>query len=255
MTRRKTQIGLAVLAMAALFGVGQWLHALQGPQRPGPGGSMGGPMGGSGFPRLQQLARQLDLTDSQRTQIKSILESARAQVQALRSNMNITKQQELDQLRQIQQDTQSRIRAELTPDQQAKADQLRQQAQERIADRQEKMQERMLTRLTGELSLSASQESLIKSYLADQKSQLQAVRNNASLTPAQKLEQAKSIHQQTQEQIKSALTSEQQAQLEQLQQRMNDRNRRRHRRGGPFGGPGPGGMHGPAGFMNQGVSL
>ena len=246
MTRRKTQIGLTILAVAALFGVGQWVHALQGP---GPGGSMRGP----GFPRLQQLARQLDLSDSQKTQIKNILENARTQVQELRSNMNITKQQELDQLGQIQQDTQNRIRAELTPDQQAKADQLRQQAQERIAERQEKMQERMLARLTRELNLSASQESLIKSYLADQKSQIEAVRNNVSLTPAQKLEQAKSIRQHTQEQIKSALTSEQQAQLEHLRQ--HSQRRLRHRRGLPFGGPRLGGMHGPAGFMDQGVSL
>ncbi|MBI3934072.1 MAG: Spy/CpxP family protein refolding chaperone [Acidobacteria bacterium] len=241
MIRRKTQIGLAALVIAALFGVGQWMHALQMPQGP--------PGGGPGLPRLRQLARQLDLTDSQKTQIESILKEARTQMRALRSNMNITKQQELDQMRQIQQQTQSSIRAVLTPEQQAKADQLREQAQDRIAAQQEKMQQQLLTRLTKQLNLTASQQSTIQSYLNDQKTQLQSLRNDTALTPSQKLEQMQAIRQQTQEKIKSTLTADQQTQLDQLRQQAQNRMGRRRP-----GGPGP--RRGPrGGFRNQGFGL
>ncbi|MBI4479848.1 MAG: Spy/CpxP family protein refolding chaperone [Acidobacteria bacterium] len=243
MIRTKKMIGVGTLALAALVGISQWVHALQTPQGPGPGGP--------GFPRLQQLAKQLDLTDAQKTQIKSILDNARTQLQALRSNMNITKQQELDQRRQIEEQTQNSIRAVLTPEQQAKADQLRQQAQDRMAAQQEKMQQQMLTRLTKQLNLSSAQQSLIQSYLNDQKSQLQTLKNNTSLTPAQKLEQMRTIRQQTQEKIKSALTADQQAQLDQLRQQAQNRMRKRFGRRGGFGP-----MRGPqGGFQNQGFSL
>ena len=243
MIRNKKMIGLAALAIAAFIGVGQWVHALQAPQGPG--------AGGPGFPRLQQLAKQLDLSDAQKTQIKGILDNARTELQALRNNMNITKQQELDQRRQIEEQTRNSIRGVLTPEQQAKADQLRQQAQDRMAAQQEKMQEQMLTRLTKQLNLTAAQQSLIQSYLNDQKSQLQTLKNNAGLTPSQKFEQMRTIRQQTQEKIKSALTTDQQAQLDQLRQQAQNRMRRRF---GRRGGLGP--MRGlRGGFQNQGFSL
>jgi hypothetical protein len=217
-------------------------------------------MGGQGFPRLQQLAKQLDLTDAQKTQIKGILDNARTQLQALRNNMNITKQQELDQRQQLVEQTKNSIRGVLTPDQQAKAEQLRQQAQDRMAAQQEKMQQQMLTRLTNQLGLSDSQKSLIQSYLTDQKSQLQALKSNTSLTPQQKLAQMRTIRQQTQEKIKATLTADQQAKLEQLKQQAQNRMGRRRggRRGpGPLRGPGPGfgfgPMRGPRGGAGAGA--
>ena len=228
----KKRIGVAVLALAGLIGVGHWGFALQAP--PGP------PPGGPGPPRLQQLVKQLDLTDAQKTQIKGIMENARSQMQALRNDMNITKQQELDQMRQIQEQTRSSIRAALTPEQQQKADDLRKQAQEKMAAQQEKRQERMLTRLSQQLNLTDAQKSTIRSYLNDQKAQLQALRNNTSLTPQQRFEQMQTIRQQTQDKIKTALTADQQAKLDQLKQQAQ--NRMRRRRGGPRGGPGGGPM-------------
>jgi Spy/CpxP family protein refolding chaperone len=218
---------------------------------------MGGPMGGPGFPRLQQLAKQLDLTDAQKTQIKGILDNARTQLQALRNNMNITKQQELDQRQQIEEQTKNSIRGVLTPDQQAKADSLLKQAQDRMAAQQAKMQGQMLARLTNQLGLSDSQKSLIQSYLNDQKSQLQALRSNTALTPQQKLEQMQTIRQQTQDKIKAALTADQQAKLDQLKQQAQ--NRMGRRRGGPgplrgpSGGPGFGPMRGPRGGAGAGA--
>ena len=240
MTPTIKKIRVAGLVLAGLLGAGGLGYALQAP--PGPAGPMGGPMRGpGGLPRLQQLANQLGLTDAQKTQIKGILDNARTQLQALRSNMNITKQQEMDQTKQIVDQTKASIQALLTPAQQATAEQLKQQAQAKMAAHQEKMEERMLARMTQQLGLSDSQQSSIKTILANQKSQLEALKSNTSLTQQQRFDQMKTIRQQTQDQIKGVLTADQQATLQQL--RANPP--RRFGRRGP-GGPGPMGAPGLA---------
>ncbi|MBI2820390.1 MAG: hypothetical protein HYX73_10455 [Acidobacteria bacterium] len=244
MMRSKTHIGLAALLIAAILGVGHGVYALQDPPGPGVGPGPGGPR----LPRLQQLAEQLDLTDAQKTQIQGVLENARSQLQTLRNDTTLTREQKMDQAQQITQQTRDQIHSVLTPDQQAKADELRQQAEERFGAQREKMEEQLLTRLTKQLDLTDSQKSTIQLYLQDQKTQLQALKDNTALTASQKFEQMQSIRQQTQEKIKSVLTAEQQTQLDQLREQMQDR-RQGRRRGGRRGRPGGGGV------QNQGFSL
>jgi len=234
--RSKIQIGLAALAIAALLGASHWALALQRPQGPGFGPGLGGPA----LPRLQQLARRLDLTEPQKTQIQGILESTRTQLQTLRNDTAATREQKMDRMQQITQQTRDQIRSVLTPEQQLKADELRQEAEQRFAAQREKMEERMLARLTQRLDLIESQKSSIQLYLQDQKTQLQALKGNSSLTASQKFEQMRLIRQQTQEKIKSALSADQQAQLDQLRERFQDRRGNRPRRGPRVGRGGPG---------------
>ena len=234
--RSKAHIGLAALVIAAVFGAAHWAGALQRPQGPGFGPGPGRP----GLPRVQQLARQLDLTETQKTQMQGILDNARTQLEGLRNDTAASREQKMDQMQQITQQTREQIRVLLTPEQQLKADALRQEAEQRFGAQREKMAERMLTRLTQRLDLSESQESTIQLYLQDQKTQLDALKDNPSLTASQKFEQMQFIRQQTQEKINSVLTADQQAQLDQLRDQFQDRRGDRSRRGGRLGHGGPG---------------
>ena len=244
MMRSKTNIGLAALAMAAILGVGQWVYALQAPQGPGFGSGPGGPR----LPRLQRFAKQLDLTEAQKTQIQGYLDSTRTQLQALRNDTTLSREAKMDQMQQITRQTREQIHGVLTPEQRTKAEDFRQQAEQRFAARREKMEARMLGRLTQRLDLNESQESAIQLYLQDQKTQLQALKDNASLPASEKFAQMQSIRQQTREKINSLLTADQQAQLDQLREQMQDR-RGGRRRGDPRRGPGGGGI------QDQGFSL
>ena len=232
MMRTKIHIGMAALVIAALIGVSQWVYALQGP----PGSEFGPGAGGPKLPRLQQLARQLDLTEAQKTQIQGVLDNARTRLQALRNDTTLTREQKREPMQQITQRAREQIHAALTPDQQLKAEDLRQQAEQRFAAQQEKMEQQMLARLTKRLELSESQKSTIQLYRQDQKTQLDILKDNSSFTASERFEQMQLIRQQTQDKIRSTLTADQQAQLDQLREQRENRRGDRPRRG-PRRGP------------------
>ncbi|RPJ85020.1 MAG: periplasmic heavy metal sensor [Acidobacteria bacterium] len=131
----------------------------RGPMAPGGGGPMG-------FGRdllAPRLARQLGLTQDQRAEIRTVMESHRVEAKALADKGQPTRQQLHDaivsnntagidalaqQLGQLQAETaklRARVRAEvlskLTPEQLDKLKTLEAQAQERMKERQERMKE------------------------------------------------------------------------------------------------------------------
>ncbi len=240
--RSKLQMTLAAAALAAGLGIGAW--ALQAPAGPGPGAP--------GFPAVQQLIKQLNLTDEQKTEVQTFLEDARSQAQAVQQDTSLTRGQKIDKMDAIQKQTQDKIRSILTTEQQMKLEDLRKQAQERFDARREQMQDRLLEQGVKRLNLTDAQKTTIKSYLDEQKTQVDAVRNNTSLTREQKMSQAQAIRQQTAEKIRSTLTAEQQQQLDQMRQNARNRLGGRMRNGFRPGGPRRGAPVGPAG---AGLSL
>ena len=110
---RPIRIVMVVAALVALRGGGVAIHA-QG----GPGGGRRGAGGfGPGGPGAGMPLKELNLTEAQREQVRSVMEQYRPQFQALNDRL------------------QSEIRAILTAEQQQQADKLR-------ADRQATMKER-----------------------------------------------------------------------------------------------------------------
>lgn len=117
------------------------------------------PKGHHGNWMLQRMTRELNLTEGQQTQIKSILQTERAKTQPIREQMRqnrlsrssttpgtfdenatrayATKQAQLMSNLMVERErTKSQIFAVLTPDQQQKAQQLMQQRKERRHHRQ-----------------------------------------------------------------------------------------------------------------------
>jgi Spy/CpxP family protein refolding chaperone len=87
--------------------------------------------------------------------------------------------------------------------------------------------QRQAARLAKQLNLSADQTAKLTPILADTDQKFQALRQNSSLTPDQRHEQMRSIHQNTEQQLATVLTPDQLQQFKTM--------RHNHRGNGPRG--------------------
>lgn len=218
------RIGIAALAVAA---VGMWVQGvLAGPPQGGPG-QRG--LGGSRI--VARMAQQLNLSEEQKSTVQTYLEDGRSQFQALRNDTSLSREQKAQRMREIRQQTRDKIRSILTVEQRQKVEELQKQAEERQNDRREFAANQLAKRL----NLTEAQKSQVQSYWQEQRTQLQALRNDSTLSREQRFEKMRAIQRQTQDKIRATLTPEQQAKHDQLRERMQQRGQR-GRRGRGFGG-------------------
>jgi Spy/CpxP family protein refolding chaperone len=114
--RRLTQ---ALLALLFLASGGAVASRAQGPPAAPPqdqGKTQAGPeRHGDRGPDLNDP--KLNLSDDQKTQITKILDTTRSQMQDLRNNSSLSREDKMEKMRQIRQDSNKQIEALLTPDQ------------------------------------------------------------------------------------------------------------------------------------------
>lgn len=102
--------GTAVYAQMGGEQGGQWSHG------------QGQPM--TADQRLQNMTKQLNLSDAQQQQIKPILENEQKQMQTLRDDSSLSREDRMNKMMQIRQDTSSQIKPILNADQQQKYEQM-----------------------------------------------------------------------------------------------------------------------------------
>ncbi len=100
-------------------------------QGPPPNGQMQGQHRMDPERRLEQMQRRLNLSDSQTAQVRQIFTESHAQMETLRSNASLAPEDRRAQMMTLHQGEQARIRAVLTPDQQAKLDAMQERMRER----------------------------------------------------------------------------------------------------------------------------
>jgi Spy/CpxP family protein refolding chaperone len=123
--------GLGVAAAGAAFAQDQ------APPPPPAGTAMQGPpSGGRGMMdperRAEMLKDRLGLSDSQTSQVKSILEDSRTKMETLRSNSSLSQDDRRSQMMSIRKSDNDKIEALLTPDQKTKYDAMQQQTRGRM---------------------------------------------------------------------------------------------------------------------------
>ncbi len=205
-------IGLLMAPALAQGGPG----AGQGPAGPG-GMHHGMRRGGSMQNGILRFSQQLDLTQDQQTQIRGLLKTQRQQAQSIRQNTSLTPEQKQDKIKQLRQSTHQQVLGVLTPDQQAKLKELQKQRGGGMAA----------------LNLTPEQKAKLQPIRQQMRQQVQAVRQDSSLTPEQKQDKIRQIRQDAMAQMNSILTPEQQQQLQERFQQM------RQRRGRPGEAPPP----------------
>lgn len=223
--RALTRISIALL-LGTFIGGAAWAQATDqnatpstaapGPRNPGMMGRHHD--GQSGYERMSQ---QLNLTDQQKTQMQSLMQSQRQQAQAIRQDTALTAEQKKDKLQQLRQSNHQQMMSLLTPDQQQKLQQLRSERKGMGGGMGP----------AARLNLTPDQKSKLDPIFQSSRQQVQAVRNDSSLTPEQKQAKISEIRQNTQSQINGILTPEQQQQWQRMQQM------HKGRRGGKPGPP------------------
>lgn len=81
--------------------------------------------------RMGYMARELNLTDAQKAQLKPIFEQQRAQMKALKADTSLTQEQKHEKFQQLRADGRKQFLAVLTPEQQQKLRDLRAQHEQR----------------------------------------------------------------------------------------------------------------------------
>ena len=81
------------------------------PTGPRPGGMM------RGGPSLDQLAQQLNLTDDQKTKVKSILDAQQQKIRDLRTDTSVAPENRRAKVQSIREETSTQMKAALTPEQ------------------------------------------------------------------------------------------------------------------------------------------
>jgi len=132
---RKLSITLLLLAFAtAMMVVGQKSHALQtatAPQEHGAmgGGSTMGPMTPEN--RLKMLTEKLNLTEDQQAKLKPVLEDQSKQIKAIHDDASLAPADKQAKMKEVHESSTEKINAILTPDQQTKWKQMRQEMMEK----------------------------------------------------------------------------------------------------------------------------
>lgn len=161
---------------------------------------------GMGARHFARMASELGLTPAQETQIRTIMQQARAEGRALREQTPAGQRGQA--MRQLHERVRNQIRGVLTPEQQARAVALRQQ---HAAERGERRIERMRERL----SLTPSQEAQIRGIFENARAQRAAIAQQGQPGSEAQRNAMRSLRQRTHEAVRDVLTPDQQALLDQ----------------------------------------
>ena len=169
---------------------------------------------------LRRMAQELELTDAQRAQIRAIMQEAR--------------QNRGERAPGARGEVRQRIQAVLTPAQQARAQELRQEHARTRVDHQ-------VTRMTRRLSLNETQQQQVRGILRNAAMQRRALFEQAGEDPASAREAMRGLRESTQASIRSVLTSEQASELDEARARRGERGHHGRRGQGLRGGKTEGG--------------
>lgn len=157
--------------------------------------------------RFDKIAQKLNLSEDQKTRMKTANETFAQQMKALNQNENITVKEQKERRQAIVSQHQTQIDAILTTEQKSKMQELKGSFRPGRNDKGMVRGDRM-DRFKS-LNLTDEQQNRMKTINEDFKTRIQSVQNNSSLTDVQKKEQLKSLHEQHANDIKSLLTPEQ----------------------------------------------
>ncbi len=131
---RKFSIAVLPLAFAAgLMVVGQTSHALQTAPAAQEHSAMGGPAMRAMTPesRLKMLTEKLNLTVDQQAKLKPILEDQSTQMKALHDDTSLAPADKQAKMKELHESSTEKINVVLTPDQQVKWKQMKQEMMEK----------------------------------------------------------------------------------------------------------------------------
>lgn len=170
----------------------------------------------------KEMMKDMNLTDAQKTQLKSVHQAEKKEMDELKAKGNVTPEQR----KAIRDKYKTQLDAVLTPEQR---EQMKTKMQDRKGGRGFDGKEGRIGHaapfMNKELNLTADQQTKLKGYGDDFRAKAKDVRSNTGLTDEQKKEQMRNLSKTYMEQSKAVLTPEQQEKMKTLRgQRKNRAN-------------------------------
>ncbi|MDE3183577.1 MAG: hypothetical protein KGM16_09180 [Bacteroidota bacterium] len=165
-----------------------------------------------------KMMQDLNLTEDQKTQLKSMREQMKQQHSAIQNDASLTADQKKEKMKSLRQSQMQKMNAILTPDQQAKMRAFREQRGKN--QRMQKGHQMM----NDQLGLTTDQKNQMKALHESMQQQRNAIQNDAGLSADQKKEKMKALHKDQMGKVNAILTPDQQAKMKAFrQQRMQNR--------------------------------
>lgn len=161
----------------------------------------------------KEWIKDLNLTDVQKTQLKTLHEAQRKEMESLKST-NVTPEQR----KAIHEKYRSQFEAVLTP---AQREQMKAKMQERKTEGDKGFEKKggfgkNAAFLDKDLNLTTDQQAKLQGFANDFHAKAQSIRGNTGLTDDQKKEQMKNLAKQFREQMQTVLTPEQTQKMKEL---------------------------------------
>ena len=184
----------------------------------------------------KEMMKDLNLTESQRTQMKSLNEDFKNKMQSLKSDNSLSAEEVKQKRLELTKQHHSNIESLLTSDQKKiwkeKRDDMRDDRRDERGkgnrktgqSKNRKDRHNRVGDITKNLNLSPEQQKNVATFDQKFKGSVDNIRTNTSLTQEQKKEQLKELHKDHRQSIETLLTSEQKTQFKETM-----KNDRRHR--------------------------
>jgi Spy/CpxP family protein refolding chaperone len=163
---------------------------------------------------------QLNLTQSQKDQLKASHENYRKQMQELNKNESITVKEFRDKKYALKKQQKTDFLALLTPDQKTKLGQLKQQRQQQ----HEIIAAKKLDKMKLKLNLTDDQVAQIKANRENIHAKIKAIKENDNLSRTEKKEQLETLRTEKKDSFKKILTPDQLNKLEEMKKNRMDKN-------------------------------
>lgn len=151
------------------------------------------------------MAKELNLTDAQKAQAKTIHADARKQMQELNKQENITVKEMRSRKAAIQKQTKAKMDGLLTAEQKAKKAEMQKERKVKSEEQYVKRMDKMKTNL----SLTDEQVSKLKAQRTATQAKAEKIKKNESLSAEQKKEQMMALKAEAKEQHSKIFTAEQ----------------------------------------------
>jgi Spy/CpxP family protein refolding chaperone len=175
---------------------------------------------------MMEKMKDLNLSDAQKAQLKSIMEEEKTKMQALKQQQNITVKEYNDRKEAIARETKAKRDAVLTAEQKNKLAQSKIERKENEKAHFEKKMDKMTTKL----SLSNDQAAKLKVLHEQKQSKIAAIRENQSLNKEEKKQQIMALKNSVKDQQKAILTAEQFQKMEAMKKAKKDKGRKHTRK-------------------------
>jgi Spy/CpxP family protein refolding chaperone len=165
------------------------------------------------------MRMDLNLTDAQKQQAKALNEDYRNKVRVLEKDDNITLKDYRSQKAKLEQERKAKFQDLLTAEQKDKIAQAKKERNERM----QMMAQKRLDRMKTVLSLTDDQVAKLQEQIKSSMDQMQAIRENSSLSSDEKREQMMDLRKRSHESLHSILTADQLKKMEEIRnKRIND---------------------------------